>query len=129
MKTTSEPATDAADTPPEATIPGQMNETKAAWLALALAPGLGSRRILQAIERIGSAEQVLALPLTTLETLNFPATAAQAIADGRALRAAQEELQRIATESASLVAYAEEEYPERLKQIFDPPPVLWFPVT
>jgi len=125
MKTLSESATGAAVTPPESATLGGSNQSQAAWLALVLAPGLGLRRILQAVERIGSAEQVLAQPLTTLEALNFPAPAAQAIVEGRALRAAQEELQRLAAEGASLVAYSDEAYPERLKQIFDPPPVLW----
>ena len=124
-KTTSEPAPDAALVPPQPETPSSFSESQSAWLALALAPGLGSRRILQAVERIGSAEQILALPLTSLEALNFPASAAQAIVEGKALRTAQEEMRKVAAEGASLVAYADEDYPERLKQIFDPPPVMW----
>jgi DNA processing protein len=96
-----------------------------AWLALALAPGLGSRRILHAVEQVGSPEQILVLPLTALEALNFPASAVQAIVEGRALRAAEEEFKKASREGAAILTYAEEAYPDRLKQIFDPPPVLW----
>ena len=96
-----------------------------AWLALALAPGLGSRHILHAVEQVGSPEQILALSLTALESLNFPASAAQAIVEGRARRAAEEEFKKVSKEGAAILTYADESYPGRLKQIFDPPPVLW----
>jgi DNA processing protein len=125
MKTTPDSTTDA-----HAALPGPSTAERAgaaptAWLALALTPGLGPRRILQAVEQVGSPERILALPLTELESLNFPASAVQSIAEGRALRTAEEELQRIRSEGASIVTYSDEDYPERLKQIFDPPPVMW----
>ncbi|MGB7355305.1 MAG: DNA-protecting protein DprA, partial [Acidobacteriaceae bacterium] len=63
-------------------------EEKHAWVALAMTPGLGPRRILRAVERYGSAARVLALPLTELEGLQFPAQAAQFIDTGEAGKAA-----------------------------------------
>jgi DNA processing protein len=101
------------------------DETQLAWLALSLAPGLGPRRILQAVENVGSVERILALSLTDLEALRFPATAAQSIANGQALREAEEEWRRVRAEGAALVAFSDAAYPERLKEIFDPPPLLW----
>src|SRR5450432_3629030 len=105
--------------------PGPMDEGQLAWLALALTPGLGPRRILQAVASTGSAARVLSLSLTELEALGFPATAVQCIADGRALREAEEEWLRVAAAGGSTLNYADEAYPERLREIFDPPPVLW----
>ncbi len=100
-------------------------EDRLAWLALALAPGLGPRRILDAVQKIGSAARVFELRLTELEGLNFPAEAAQFIFDGKARTAAEAEWGRAAALGATIVSYGCEAYPERLREIYDPPPVLW----
>jgi len=103
----------------------QLDENRTAWLALALAPGLGPKRILDAVRELGAAARIFTLPLTGLEGLKFPAEAAQFIFDGKARRAAEEEWARVAAQGATLVSYACAEYPERLREIYDPPPVLW----
>ncbi|HEY1808188.1 MAG TPA: DNA-processing protein DprA [Acidobacteriaceae bacterium] len=100
-------------------------EEKHAWVALAMTPGLGPRRILRAVERYRSAARVVSLPLTELEGLQFPAQAAQYIDTGEAGKAADEELERIAATGATLVTYHDEAYPERLREIYDPPPLMW----
>jgi DNA processing protein len=69
--------------------------------------------------------QLFALTLTELEGLRFPADAAQFIFDGKARRAAEEETARFLDKGVSLITLASPEYPERLKEIYDPPPVLW----
>jgi DNA processing protein len=96
-----------------------------AWLALALTPGLGPRRILSAIRQTQSAEEILYLPLTGLESLNFPAQAVQFIADGQALQAANKEWEAMQKSGASFLTYNDAEYPGRLQEIFDPPALLW----
>ena len=96
-----------------------------AWLALALTPGIGPRRLLRAIEMRGCADCVLHLPLTELESLEFPAAAAQFIASGEAGHAADQELEKLAATSASILTYRDDAYPERLRQIYDPPALLW----
>jgi len=110
---------------PAARAPRVAEEVQLAWLALTLAPGLGPRRILQAVENVGSAPRILELSLTDLEALRFPAPAVQYIANGRALADAVEERSRVQAEQASLLSYADDAYPERLREIFDPPPMLW----
>jgi DNA processing protein len=104
---------------------GRLDEDRLAWLALTLTPGLGPRRILQAIAQLTTPAEVLELPLTGLEALHFPAHAAQFIFDGRARAAAGQEAASIAAQGAALLSYSCDAYPERLKQIYDPPPVLW----
>ena len=96
-----------------------------AWVALALTPGMGPRRILQAVEAAGSAQALLDLPLTQLESLRLPAEAAQFLHGGRALRAAQQEAERVAAAGAQIVTCIDEAYPERLREIYDAPPILW----
>ncbi len=109
---------------PELAQPVETPE-RLAWLALALTPGLGSRRILQAVERVGSALHLARLPLTALEAQRFPAPAVQFIADGQASRAAAEEVSRLREIGATFLPYDDPLYPERLREIYDPPPVLW----
>jgi DNA processing protein len=100
-------------------------ETRFAWLALAMSPGLGPKRIADAMLQVQTPIDILSLPLTTLEGLRFPAEAAQFIFDGKAHAAAEAELKRAAAENAAIISFDCPEYPERLKEIFDPPPVLW----
>lgn len=109
-----------------ATHPGtQLDENKLAMLALALTPNLGPKRIVDAIAELECAAQIFALTLTELEGLRFPAESAQFIFDGKARRAAEEEAERIAQQGATVITLACPEYPERLREIYDPPPVLW----
>lgn len=96
-----------------------------AWLVLTLAPRLGPKRILDAVREIGDASRIFELPLTSLEGLKFPAEAAQFIFDGRGRKAAEEEWARVTTQGATIITFGCPEYPERLKEIYDPPPVLW----
>jgi DNA processing protein len=103
----------------------QLDENRLAWLALALAPNLGPKRILDAVKELESASQILALPLTALEALRFPAEAAQFIFDGKARAAAEEEWARVVAQGATIISYSCAGYPERLREIYDPPPVLW----
>lgn len=109
----------------DAQSPTALNEARLAWLALAMTPGLGPKRILDAVAAVGSASGILELPLTALESLNFPAAVAQFIFDGKSRKAAEEEWNRVAAQGATILSYGCAEYPERLKEIYDPPPVLW----
>jgi DNA processing protein len=102
-----------------------LDENQLAWLALALSPGLGPKRILDAVQQLGSAARIFELRLTELEELNFPAEAAQYVFDGKARAAAESEWSRANALGAAIVSYICEAYPERLREIYDPPPVLW----
>ena len=102
-----------------------LDDNRLAWLALALAPGLGPKRILDAARQLDSASQIFCLSLTELESLRLPAEAAQFIFDGKARQAAEEEAARVTALGATILTYGCSVYPERLREIYDPPPVLW----
>jgi DNA processing protein len=102
-----------------------LDEDRLAWLALMLTPGLGPRRILDAMRQIEAPCQIFALPLTALEGLKFPAHAAQHIFEGKARAAADKEWTLAGKHGVEIVTFGCKEYPERLKEIYDPPPVLW----
>ncbi|MGC1361206.1 MAG: DNA-processing protein DprA [Silvibacterium sp.] len=102
-----------------------LTEDRIAWLALALTPQIGPRRILRAIERCGSPAKILSSGLTELESLQFPAESVQFIFDGHAQRAAEQQIENLAKTGANFLTHADEAYPERLREIFDPPVLLW----
>jgi DNA processing protein len=110
---------------PQAAPKHRMDEDRLAWLALTLSPSLGPKRILDAMQLLQNAGRLFSLSLTELEGLRFPAEAAQFIFDGKARRAAEEEWERVAAQGATILSYHCPEYPERLREIYDPPPVLW----
>ncbi|WP_419804099.1 DNA-processing protein DprA [Terriglobus sp.] len=101
-------------------------QDRLAWLALALTPGMGPTRTLRAMSRTQTPADLLRMPLTELESLGLPATAAQFVHDGKALLAAEAEMQRVVEQGAGILTHDCEDYPQRLREIYDPPPVLWF---
>jgi DNA processing protein len=117
--------TEQAQQPALAQPPPDLDEDRLAWLALTLAPGLGPKRILDAVRQIDSPSSIFTMPLTALEGLRFPAEAAQFIFDGKARRSAEEEWVRVRVQGATIICFSCPEYPERLREIYDPPPVLW----
>src|ERR1700728_615353 len=106
--------------PPQLASEGQL-----AWVALTLTPGLGPKRILKAAQALPDLSSLFRLSLTELESLNFPAPAAQFLFTGKARTEAERELVRVGEQNGSILTYEEEDYPEQLREIFDPPPVLW----
>jgi len=95
------------------------------WLALALTPGLGPTRIRKLIERFGTAERVFHASLTELEATGMRAVSAQSLATGKSLELAQQECVKAAEAGARIISLGDPEYPSRLKEIYDPPVVLF----
>lgn len=95
------------------------------WLALALTPTLGPSRTRRLVEHFESVENVFRASLTELEAAGLQAAAAQSIATGKSHDLAQEEMVRAAAAGAHVIALGDAAYPPRLKQIYDPPVVLY----
>lgn len=77
------------------------------------------------VEHCGSTGRVFSASLTELEAAGLPAQAAQAIALGKSMEAAQEELVRAASVGAQVITLQDRAYPALLKQIYDPPVILY----
>jgi len=92
---------------------------------LALAPGLGPTRARRLVESFGSIQAVFQASLTELEAAGIPAASAQSLATGRALELAQDELAKVAAAGVQIVSLDDASYPSQLKQIYDPPLVLF----
>ena len=94
-----------------------MDEDQLAWLALSLTPVLGPKRILDATKVLASPCEVFRISLTELESLRFPAQAAQFIFEGKARRAAEEEASKLVEHEATILTLGDPAYPARLKEI------------
>jgi DNA processing protein len=103
----------------------RVEEARLGWLALVLTPQMGPTRCARAVERLGGAERVFSASLTELEGAGLPAEAAQFCFDGRAREAALKEAAHTAEQQAGYLTPEDEAYPQRLLEIYDPPPVLW----
>jgi DNA processing protein len=95
------------------------------WLALALTPGLGARMAGKLLSVFGSPEAIFNASLTALEAQRLPAAVAQAIHSHQPMSAAAKELAEAQAAGCRLLTWDEPEYPSRLREIYDPPPVLY----
>ena len=120
-------ALDLSDAVPvaSAAIPNPASPQATYWLALSLTPGLGPTRIRKLIEHYGTAEKVFHASLTELEATGMPAVSAQSIATGKSLELAQQECEKAVEAGAKIISLSDPEYPSRLKEIYDPPVILF----
>jgi DNA processing protein len=95
------------------------------WLAISLTPGLGPTRSRKLVEHFGSAEAVLRASLTELEGAGIQAVSAQSLATGKSAELAREEIAGAAEAGVALVSLEDPCYPPRLKEIYDPPLILY----
>lgn len=95
------------------------------WLGLALAPGLAARLSARLLRTFGTPEQIFHASLTALEACQLPAAVAQAIVAQASLKAAEKELDELKKLGCRLLNWDETEYPKRLLEIYDPPPLLY----
>jgi len=103
----------------------RLERARLAWMALVLTPGMGAIRTAKAMSRLGQAERLFEVSLTELEGAGLPAQSAQYVFDGKALTMAENEVNRVAEAGGSFLTPEDESYPERLREIYDPPAVLW----
>src|SRR6201987_3794509 len=95
------------------------------WLALGLTPGLGPSRARRLVEHFGSIAAVFRASLTELEATGLLAVSAQSLGTGKSLELAQEELAKAVSAGVAILAFVDPAYPARLKEIYDPPLVLY----
>jgi DNA processing protein len=96
-----------------------------AWLALTLTPGLGPTRAKRVVEFFGSIDALFNASLTELEAAGLPAVSAQSLGTGRSMELANDETAKAAAAGIHVVAFDDPAYPARLRQIYDPPLVLY----
>lgn len=95
------------------------------WLGLSLTPGLGPSKVRKLVEHFTSPDAVFHASLTELEAAGIPAVSAQSLATGKSAELAREESARAADAGVTVLSMDDALYPRRLKEIYDPPVVLY----
>ncbi len=95
------------------------------WLALHLVPGLGARNALKLIRAFGNPQRIFHASLTELKTCGLPLAVAESIHSGISFEDAATEADKAKAAGAEVIVFQDERYPQRLKEIADPPILLF----
>lgn len=97
------------------------------WVSLCLAPGLGLTGFWRLVEHLGSPDRVLGAGLQNLHKIpGIQARQIAALSSPEILwQRGREELDLLKTKGCLAIAYSDTAYPPLLRQIADPPPVLY----
>jgi DNA processing protein len=95
------------------------------WLALRMIPGLGTRRIGLLLERLRTPQAIFRASASELEAAGLTGAIARSVASGCSFDDAATQQEKMREAGAQLIALNDPRYPEALRKIFDPPPVLF----
>lgn len=95
------------------------------WLALRMVPGLGILRSLRLIEQWKSPQAVFRASASELEASGLSPSLARSIASGCAFEDAADQQEKLREIDARLISLQDPLYPQRLRNIYDPPLVLF----
>ena len=95
------------------------------WLALILVSGLGPRSAAQLLARFRSPIEIFRAAPDQLADCGISASAAQTIASGCTFDDAVAQQEKLRATGTKLVTIRSPDYPERLREIYDPPVVLF----
>ncbi len=112
---------------PQATTqtPSLTNEEELYWLALRMVPGLGTRRIGLLLERMRTPQAIFRASASELESAGLTGAVARSVASGCSFEDAASQQQKARDAGAQLIPIGDARYPEDLRKIFDPPPILF----
>ena len=95
------------------------------WLALRMVPGLGTIGTLRILERLRTPEAIFRASASELEAAGVSPSLARSIASGVTFEDAVEQQQRMLDAGARMISYSDPLYPPSLREIFDPPTLLF----
>jgi DNA processing protein len=95
------------------------------WLALKLIPGLGTRTSNKLLDRFRSPQAIFRASRTELEGAGVSGAIAQSIASGCTFDDAAAQQEKMIETGATLVTIGDPRYPQPLREIFDPPVLLF----
>jgi DNA processing protein len=105
--------------------PAVTQEETLHWLALRLVPGLGTLGALKLLEKLKSPQAIFRASASELEAAGLSSALARNIASGCAFEDAITQQERMMKAGAMLISLHDRRYPARLREIFDPPLVLF----
>lgn len=95
------------------------------WLALSLIPGLGAKKASQLLEHYKSPTAIFRSSLSELASLGVSGAVAQSIMSGCTFDDAATQHHSVLSTGVTLIPMLDSRYPARLRQIYDPPPLLF----
>jgi len=95
------------------------------WLALKLIPGLGTRTSNKLLDRFRSPQAIFRASRTELEGAGVSGAVAQSIASGCTFDDAAAQQEKMIETGATLITIGDPRYPQPLREIFDPPILLF----
>lgn len=95
------------------------------WLALRLTPGLGVRRAQEILKRFRTPMAIFRAPVSELEAAGLSGTVARSVASGCMFDEAVDQQQKMRNLGVTLIPCTHPQYPPKLREIFDPPVVLF----
>ena len=95
------------------------------WLALRMVPGLGPRRGHELLEKFRSPVLLFRAGVSDLEGLGLSGSLARTIASGCVFEDAVRQQERLKATGSLLVTFVDPRYPGRLREIYDPPLMLF----
>jgi DNA processing protein len=95
------------------------------WLALRLVPGLGHRKSGMLIDRFRTPQAIFRASVSELEGLGISGAVSRSIQSGCAFEEAADQQQKMLDTGAVAIPITHPHYPEILRQIFDPPVLLF----
>ena len=95
------------------------------WLALKMAPGLGTRRARLLIDQFRTPQAIFRASRADLQSAGLTGGVAQSLASGCSFEDAVDQQQKMLDSGAVLITMNDPRYPQRLREIFDPPVVLF----
>jgi len=101
------------------------SEEELYWLALRLVPGLGTRKAGLLIERFRSPQAIFRVSPSELEDAGLLGGVARSIASGCSFEDAAIQQQKMRETGTILVTLSDASYPRSLRDIFDPPAILF----
>lgn len=102
-----------------------MTQESLLWLALSRVPGMPGRVTRSLIKGERPLSSFFRLSRKSLQSLRLPEKSIGAIVDGSALRTAEQEICELPRLGLQLLTLDSPRYPRLLRQIHDPPPVLY----
>ena len=95
------------------------------WIALRLIPGLGPRRALDLVQQYKTPQGIFRSSTSELMGAGLSGSLARTISSGCVFEDAAAQHTKIKSTGTALIAAVDPRYPSRLKEIYDPPVVLF----
>lgn len=108
-----------------APCPALSTEEELYWLALRLVPGLGAVKTTRLLEEFRSPQAIFRASQSELEACEISGSVARSVTSGCVFEDALEQQERLRAHNAQIIPFGYPQYPARLAEIYDPPPILF----